>query len=107
MNSFGIGGVFYVGSKMNSFRIWWGMKNELLCWIKNELIWNLGLIWNLERGGVFYVGSKMNSFGIGGVFYVGWMKNELIWNLGGVFYVGSKMNSFGIWEAGYFTLDEK
>ena len=37
MNSFGIeGGVFYVGSKMNSF----------------------------GGGGVFYVGSKMNSFGI-------------------------------------------
>ena len=34
-----MGGVFYVGSKMNSFGI--------LC-----------------GGGVFYIGSKMNSFGI-------------------------------------------
>ena len=64
---------------MNSFGIWEG---GLLCWIKNELIWNLG--------GVFYIRSKMNSFGI--------------W--GGVFYIGSKMNSFGIWGVS-FTLDQK
>ena len=77
-------------------------EGGLLCWIKNELIWNLG-------GGVFYVGSKMNS------------KKISIW--GGVFYIGSKMNSFGIWGGGLlrwikneliwnlgggsFTLDQK
>ena len=36
------GGVFYIGSKMNSFGIGGGRG----------------------EGGVFYVGSKMNSFGI-------------------------------------------
>ena len=63
MNSFGIGGgllrwmkneliwnfgggVFYVGSKMNSFGI---LGGGLLRWIKNELIWNWGGSFTLDQ----------------------------------------------------------